>query len=105
ITIDPREIESLLNTIDLENLRLKELLGQINSDRCFIIQYDEFYKSEYARARIISDLFHFLEVPPIVTSIRMGKIVTRAPASMIKNREDCAMALRNTRFDGFLDLN
>ncbi|MDB6177884.1 sulfotransferase domain-containing protein [Paracoccus sp. Z330] len=103
IDVDPTRIADHLTTISAENDLLKKTLNRVPEDRVYKIRYDEFYSSEPRRKKIIDEVFRFLDLPHVSTSIRMNKIVKRPPAQMIRNRGECAAALVGTKFEGILD--
>lgn len=103
--IDPTRIEEMLTTIAGENDLLIEMLGELPDERVRILRYDAFYRDEATRRQMLDDVFQFLGVKPWQPEIRMKKIVAVPPAEMIANRQECAEALKGSRFEGMLDLN
>ena len=103
ITIDPEKIFAMMDVIDRENRELADMLTELPPDRVRIVRYDEFYRDEATRRRIMGKIFAFLGVRLFETEIRMKKLITVPAAEMIANRAECAAVLRGTRFEGMLD--
>ncbi|SLN68135.1 hypothetical protein PEL8287_03782 [Roseovarius litorisediminis] len=97
--VEPPEFLRLLKAIDRENTLLSNMLNEIEADRLMVISYDDLFRDNDTRQKIMDDCFRFLDVHPIETRTRMKKILKKPISELIENYGDCIESIRGSQFE------
>ena len=102
INVDANRIVEKLSVIEREGAELDLMLGRLPPDRVRVCTYEELFGDKSRRDEIMTDLFNFLGVQPVVTELRMTKIVRAPIRDIVENYEECVRSARGTRYEVLL---
>lgn len=102
LTLDPCQIIPQLEVIEEENRKLTDCLRAIPEQRCMTVTYEDFFRDDATRTRLLTDIMEFLEIPVIRPEVRMQKIASAGALGTIENADAVREVIIGTRFEQFL---
>ena len=100
------DISDMLQKLEIfaDELQLSfSIANKIPDKRIFSLCYEDYFRSHKDTLRFNKDIFRFLGVPPITVASSQKKIGKDNLKSYIRNYDDVVAALKNTRFEKYLD--
>jgi hypothetical protein len=102
LTLDPDQVIPQLKVIEEENRELTDCLQSIPEKRRITVTYEDFFRDDATRARLLTDIMEFLEIPVMRPELRMQKIASTGALGAIENSDAVREVIIGTRFERFL---
>lgn len=102
LALDPDQVITQLKIIEEENRELTDCLRAIPEQRCMTVAYEDFFRDDATRSRLLIDIMDFLEIPVIRPEVRMQKIASAGALGAIENADAVREVIVGTRFEKFL---